>query len=33
MNRQLGGTGEIWDPLTAEATDLQDRALRAYQRK
>jgi len=33
MNRQLGGTGEIWDPLTAEATDLQDRALRAYERK
>ncbi len=33
MNRKLGGTGEVWDPITAEATDLQDRALRAYDRK
>lgn len=31
--KRFGGTGEAWEPLLAEATDLRDRAEAAYVRK
>jgi hypothetical protein len=33
LNRRFGGTGEIWDGIISESTDLRDRAAAAYERK